>query len=70
MFDTESESGFAASGTSGLAELASKRLAPTSDWSEMSRTDHFVQFYETDAAIVNSVAEHALLSRQMSILSK
>ncbi len=44
--------------TSGLAEVAKRRMTPTSDWSGMGRTEHFVQFYESDAFIVNSVAEY------------
>jgi signal transduction histidine kinase/CheY-like chemotaxis protein len=30
--------------------------APRSQWSEMSESDHFVQFYETDAFLLNSVS--------------
>ena len=39
---------------SGRAAVA----APISDWSSMNRTDHFVQFYESDDFIANSVAEY------------
>jgi signal transduction histidine kinase/CheY-like chemotaxis protein len=31
-------------------------LAPHSDWSQTSGLDHFVQFYETDAFLLNSVS--------------
>ena len=31
-------------------------LAPRSDWSEMSQSEHFVQFYETDAFLLNSLS--------------
>lgn len=30
-------------------------LAPNSDWSEMSEMEHFVQFYEADAFLLNSL---------------
>ncbi len=30
-------------------------LAPRADWSEMGETDHFVQFYEADAFLLNSL---------------
>jgi hypothetical protein len=33
-------------------------MAPISDWTSMNRTDHFVQFYESDEFLVNSVAEY------------
>jgi signal transduction histidine kinase/CheY-like chemotaxis protein len=32
-------------------------LAPRACWSEMSDSDHFVQFYETDAFLLNSLSE-------------
>ena len=32
-------------------------LAPRACWSEMSESDHFVQFYETDAFLLNSLSE-------------
>lgn len=35
-------------------------MAPISDWTSMNRTDHFVQFYESDEFLVNSVAEYFL----------
>lgn len=44
--------------TSGLDELGSKLAAPTLDWSSMGSAEHFVQFYENDAYIVDSVAEY------------
>ncbi len=44
--------------TTGLAERAAKRLAPVIDWSDMGRNDHFVQFYEADDHLTNSVAEY------------
>ena len=31
-------------------------LAPRSDWSEMGQSEHFVQFYETDAFLLNSLS--------------
>ena len=33
-------------------------MAPISDWTSMNRTDHFVQFYESDAFLVDSVTEY------------
>jgi hypothetical protein len=30
-------------------------LAPRSDWSEVSEPEHFVQFYETDAFLLDSL---------------
>lgn len=44
--------------TSGRAEVTKRRMSPTSDWSGMARAEHFVQFYESDAFIINSVAEY------------
>ncbi len=44
----------------GLAELYSKRIAPTSGWSDMGGSEHFVQFYESDSFIVNSIAEYVI----------
>src|ERR1051325_6366860 len=37
-------------GEMGLAELA-----PCSDWSKMDESDHFVQLYETDVFLLNSL---------------
>ena len=38
---------------------ASARLfAPRTDWSVMGETEHFVQFYEADAFLLNSLAEY------------
>src|SRR5688572_347809 len=31
-------------------------FAPRSDWTEMSDTDHFVQFYEADGFLLNSLS--------------
>lgn len=45
------------SAATSLADLVSKSIAPTSDWTAMSGADHFVQFYEGDSHLVNSVAE-------------
>src|SRR5215210_5780201 len=36
-------------------DLAVQDFAPRSEWSEMCESDHFVQFYETDAFLINSV---------------
>jgi len=33
-------------------------IAPLSDWTNMKRTDHFVQFYESDGFIADSIAEY------------
>lgn len=44
----------------GLTELWSRRLAPNSDWSDSGSCEHFVQFYEADAFLVNSVAEYLI----------
>lgn len=44
----------------GLAELVAKRLAPNSDWTAMGGTDHFVQFYESEEYLVNSIAEYLI----------
>ncbi len=37
-------------------EMAKLNLAPHSHWSNMSDTDHFVQFYETDGFLLNSLS--------------
>jgi PAS domain S-box-containing protein len=36
--------------------MTDSQLAPLADWSDMGHTEHFVQFYETDAFLVKSVA--------------
>lgn len=38
------------------AEIAKWNFAPRSDWTAMSETDHFVQFYETDGFLLNSLS--------------
>jgi signal transduction histidine kinase len=40
---------------SGGADAAPGQIAPRADWSEMSESDHFVQFYEADASLLNSL---------------
>jgi signal transduction histidine kinase len=37
-------------------EIAKWNFAPGSDWSAMSDTDHFVQFYEADGFLLNSLS--------------
>ncbi len=37
-------------------EIAQWNFAPSSDWTAMSDTDHFVQFYETDGFLLNSLS--------------
>ena len=36
-------------------DIANWKYAPRSDWAEMSDTDHFVQFYEADGFLLNSL---------------
>lgn len=38
------------------ADLAKWNYAPRSDWSEMSETEHFVQFYEADGFLLSSLS--------------
>lgn len=38
------------------AEVAGWNFAPRSDWTVMSDADHFVQFYETDGFLLNSLS--------------
>jgi signal transduction histidine kinase/ActR/RegA family two-component response regulator len=38
-------------------DIAVRDLAPRSSWSMMSESDHFVQFYETDAFLMNSLSD-------------
>jgi hypothetical protein len=38
------------------ADLAKWNYAPRSDWTEMSDTEHFVQFYEADGFLLNSLS--------------
>ena len=38
-------------------DITKRKLAPRSHWSEMSASEHFVQFYETDAFLIHSVSE-------------
>ena len=44
--------------TAGHTDMVNKRMTPNADWSNMTRTDHFVQFYEKEDHIINSVAEY------------
>ncbi len=37
------------------ADVGNWNFAPRSDWSEMSDTEHFVQFYEADGFLLNSL---------------
>ncbi len=37
-------------------DIAKLNFAPDSHWSAMSDTDHFVQFYETDGFLLNSLS--------------
>jgi signal transduction histidine kinase len=39
-------------------ETSAGPFAPRMDWSVMSETDHFVQFYEADAFLLNSLGEY------------
>jgi signal transduction histidine kinase len=36
-------------------DISVRDFAPRSDWSEMGESDHFVQFYEADAFLLNSL---------------
>jgi PAS domain S-box-containing protein len=36
--------------------FAMPEVAPATDWSEMGRTEHFVQFYDSDSFLMNSVS--------------
>ena len=40
----------------GVCDLSVKDFAPRADWSDMSESEHFVQFYETDLFLVDSVS--------------
>ncbi|MDT4952091.1 MAG: hypothetical protein QOJ02_229 [Acidobacteriota bacterium] len=40
----------------GSADIAVRDFAPLTDWSEMSESEHFVQFYETDGFLLNSLS--------------
>jgi signal transduction histidine kinase/ActR/RegA family two-component response regulator len=40
----------------GSADIAVRDFAPLMDWSEMSESEHFVQFYETDGFLLNSLS--------------
>jgi signal transduction histidine kinase/ActR/RegA family two-component response regulator len=39
-----------------MREIANWSHAPRTDWNEMSSTDHFVQFYEADGFLLNSLS--------------
>lgn len=57
--------------TQGLSEVAGRRAAPTTDWTDMAADAHFAQFYEADDVIVGAVAEyviHGLKSDQTVIV--
>src|SRR4051812_6564572 len=38
------------------ANYPGEELAPVTDWSQMGQFDHFVQFYERDECLVDSVS--------------
>lgn len=57
MINKESGVTEAAAAATGLGELVAKRIAPISDWTDMGRYEHFVQFYESTDFLVSSVAE-------------
>jgi signal transduction histidine kinase/ActR/RegA family two-component response regulator len=40
----------------GAGDIAVQEFAPRSQWSEMCESDHFVQFYETDLFLLNSLS--------------
>src|SRR5207244_6890697 len=40
----------------GVDEIGKWTFAPRSDWTEMGDTDHFVQFYEADGFLLNSLS--------------
>ena len=42
----------------GHGNLALGELSPRSDWSEMDESAHFVQFYETDEFLLNSLSSY------------
>ena len=42
--------------TVNTTDVAKWNYAPRSDWAEMSATDHFVQFYEADGFLLNSLS--------------
>ncbi|HEX8845560.1 MAG TPA: ATP-binding protein [Pyrinomonadaceae bacterium] len=48
---------FACEATPG-GNLNAFEAAPRSDWNGMTETDHFVQFYETDAFLLNSLSKY------------
>jgi len=39
-----------------MADVAKSNQAPRADWTEMCDTDHFVQFYEADGFLLNSLS--------------
>jgi signal transduction histidine kinase/ActR/RegA family two-component response regulator len=39
----------------GAGDIAVQEFAPCSQWSEMCESDHFVQFYETEGFLLNSL---------------
>jgi MEDS: MEthanogen/methylotroph, DcmR Sensory domain len=52
---------FADAGDAGrFNDIASNRLGTNTDWTAMNASDHFVQFYQSDAFLVNTVAEYVI----------
>src|SRR4051812_10224001 len=39
-----------------ISQLTEESCAPPVDWSDMDESDHFVQFYENDEYLVDSVS--------------
>ena len=40
----------------GAGDMSAAELAPSSDWSAMGESDHFVQLYESDVYLLNSLS--------------
>lgn len=56
----------------GLGEIVSRRSAPTTDWTDVGRGEHFVQFYTADDYIIDAVSEyliHGLKMRETCIVA-
>jgi signal transduction histidine kinase/CheY-like chemotaxis protein len=55
LFNTDDNAHSLAGLTARRAGITTRELAPITDWSEMGESEHFVQFYEEDEALLNSL---------------
>lgn len=56
MIKSNSNGSSPEAGHLGIADVAKWNYAPRADWAQMGDTEHFVQFYEADGFLLNSLS--------------